>query len=124
MHISFAIENNQRLPLEDSYKPQEKFPLFYQRLRFKNCLKFWSIAFYVFLSGCVQLLPDPGDPPQLIELQPQLESRINTSPVSWQLGVEEPLADLVLNSVKIPIRINAYSVPNYLKHVQGKEWRT
>ncbi|MBL0942374.1 MAG: membrane integrity-associated transporter subunit PqiC [Alphaproteobacteria bacterium] len=124
MHISFAIENNTRFAFEDFSKQKEIFSLFYKILSLKNCLKFWSIALYVFLSGCVQLLPDPGDPPQLIELQPQLEAKINISPVSWQLGVEEPLADLVLNSVKIPIRINTYSVPNYLKYVQGKEWRT
>lgn len=124
MYISFVIKNNKRPLLENSYKQQETFFSLYQCVCFKNLLKFWSLSLYVFLSGCVQLLPDPGEPPQLIELQPQLQTKINVDTVSWQLGVEEPLADLVLNSVKIPVRINTNSVSNYLNHVQGKEWRT
>jgi cholesterol transport system auxiliary component len=92
-------------------------------LNLKNCIKLSNIALLFFLIGCVQVFPDPGEPPKLVELQPKLEIKANITPGSWQLGVEEPLADPVLNLAKIPIRIHADIPISYLKYVQGKEWR-
>jgi cholesterol transport system auxiliary component len=88
---------------------------------FKNS---FSLILPFFLTSCIQIFPDPGESPQFIELQPQLNLKMNIHSVSWQLGVEEPLADSFLNSVKIPIRINSDNETSYIKYTQGKEWRT
>lgn len=84
----------------------------------------WRAVVCLILSGCVQVFPTPGVSPQTVGLQPKVAVEKHLYPVNWQLGIEEPFADGVIDSTKIPLKIHPDDKISYLSYVNGKKWRT
>jgi len=74
------------------------------------------------LVGCIQVIPEPVSPPQLIKLSPQV-SIDNTLPKrKWQLSVEEPSANQMLDSTRIVIKTTSESTLPHWEYVKGRGW--
>ena len=67
----------------------------------------WNFLFCVFVSpfltGCLSLFPDPGEPAQLYVLTPKSTFSEKLPVVDWQLGVEMPYATAALDTSRVAV---------------------
>ena len=88
----------------------------------KTFPRFFLALVLMTLGGCVQLLPPPPAPPQIIKLNPEILVDESIPSVKWQLVVAEPLAPQPLDSTKIVVQKTSPKLTQYFDHIQGKEW--
>ncbi len=82
---------------------------------------FFLILPLLLLSGCVNLIPTPADPPQRVEIELQPPPQ-DLASVKWQLAIEEPTTYANLNSTRISTRQFSKSGFPIFSYVRNKEW--
>lgn len=81
-------------------------------------MRYVGILFCFFLQGCISLLPEQADPPQLFQMTGTFDSAQQTQTFSHSLTLDEPYAIASLDSTKIAMEKNS----GLLEYVSGAEW--
>ncbi len=76
----------------------------------------------LWLSSCIQLLPDPATQPQIIGLQSEIVLDESLPKQTWQLSVDEPSANQMLDSTRIVIKNADPNGSTSWTFVHAHEW--
>ena len=81
------------------------------------------IICHLVLIGCVQVLPDPPPPAKVYSLSVTAPESNTWQNYDLQIGIAEPMANLMLDSDRIAIHFQeTLEAPRTWEYVKGKKW--
>lgn len=81
-----------------------------------------SLLLPLFLAGCISVFPDPPPASKRVVLTPALKMTRGGPKVPWQLMIEKPLSNEILNSTRlVVVRYDPQEI-KAMEYVAGVEW--